>query len=101
LKGTLGAILVERGNFAEAKPLLQECLEQSLAHHDQGISAFYLGLVKLHDGRIQEAKRLIKYGMVLHPEPWLLAKAKASLQIMANNSDKADSQTQSTGGSRN
>jgi Tfp pilus assembly protein PilF len=79
LKGSLGGILVEQGRFAEAEPLLRECLERSPALHDQGISSFYLGVAKLSAGDRIEAKRLIKRGMVLHPEPWLLAKAKGKL----------------------
>jgi tetratricopeptide (TPR) repeat protein len=80
LKGTLGGVLVEQGRFAEAEPLLRECLERSPALHDQGISAFYLGVAKLSIGDRNEAKRLIKRGMVLYPEPWLLAKAQAKLK---------------------
>jgi tetratricopeptide (TPR) repeat protein len=80
LKGTLGGILVEQGRFAEAEPLLRECLERSPALHDQGICAFYLGIAKLGAGDRSEAKRLIKRGMVLHPEPWLMAKAEAKLK---------------------
>ncbi len=80
LKGTLGGILAEQGRIAEAEPLLRECLERSPELHDQGISALYLGVVKLATGRRAEAKRLIRQGMVLHSEPWLLAKAKAKLK---------------------
>jgi hypothetical protein len=77
LKGTLGGILVEQGKFNEAEPLLRECLDRSPAYHDQGISSLYLGLIRLHEGKTDEAKRLIKYGTTLCPEPWLLAKASA------------------------
>jgi tetratricopeptide (TPR) repeat protein len=80
LQGTLGAILVEKGRFAEAEPLIRECLEGSPELHDQGISAFYLGIIKLNNGELRKGKRLIKRGMVLHPEPWLLAKAEAKLK---------------------
>ena len=79
LKGTLGGILVERGEFKEAESLLRECLERSPAYHDQGISSFYLGLIRLQEGRVDEGKRLIKNGTTLYPEAWLLAKANAKL----------------------
>ncbi len=77
LKGTLGGILVEQGKFNEAEPLLRECLDRSPAYNDQGISSVYLGLIRLREAKIDEAKRLIKNGTTLYPEPWLLAKASA------------------------
>lgn len=84
LKGSLGAILVEQSRFAEGEPLLRECLERSPALHDQGISAFYLGVACLSTGDPDQARRLIKRGMVLHPEPWLLKKAQARLKELDN-----------------
>lgn len=84
LKGSLGGILVEQGRVADAEPLLRECLDRSAALHDQGISAFYLGVAKLSAGDRSEGKRLIKRGMVLHPEPWLLAKAEAKLKELGS-----------------
>jgi tetratricopeptide (TPR) repeat protein len=79
LKGSLGGILAEREKFAEAEPLLRECLDSPMLH-DQGIASFYLGVVKLKTGHIEEAKRLINRGMTLYPEAWLMAKAKARLE---------------------
>jgi hypothetical protein len=79
LKGTLGGVLAEQGKFAEAEPLLQECLDRSPAVHDQGISYLYLGIVKLCTGKPEEGKRLLKRATVLFPEPWLVVKAKARL----------------------
>lgn len=75
----MGALLAEQGHFAEAEPLLQQCLDRSPALLDQGISNFYLGVVKLGAGDLQEAKRLISRAVLLCPEPWLLAKAKVRL----------------------
>ena len=80
LKGTLGGVLAEQGRLEEAQQLLRECLDRSPALHDQGISAFYLGVVKLAAGDSAEAKRLLRRGMVLHPEPWLIAKAQSKLK---------------------
>jgi Tfp pilus assembly protein PilF len=76
LKGTLGAILVERGRFEQAEPLLRECLDRSPAQHDQGIASFYLGLVQLRQGKAAEGRKLVKHGLVLHPDSWLMAKAE-------------------------
>jgi tetratricopeptide (TPR) repeat protein len=80
LMGTLGGVLVERGKFAEAEPLLRECLERSPQLHDQGISALYLGIVEGHKGHLEEAKRLLKRAMTLHAEAWLLKKATSKLE---------------------
>jgi tetratricopeptide (TPR) repeat protein len=82
LKGTLGGILAEKGDFAEAEALLRECLERSPDFHDQGISSFYLGVVRLGQGRLAEAKRLINTGIALYPEDWMLAKAKVRLMLI-------------------
>jgi hypothetical protein len=82
LKGTLGGVLAERGKFAEADPLLVACLNRSPDLHTQGASAYYLGVVKAANGKLKEAKSLFKRSIVLHPEPWLLAKAEAMLQAM-------------------
>ena len=59
-----------------------------LVFHDQGISSFYLGLTRLHEGRTDEGQRLIKNGTTLYPEAWLLAKANAKLSQMEANSNK-------------
>ena len=80
LKGSLGGILAELGRYAEAEPLLHECLSRSPAFHDQGIAAFYLGLARFSTGDRSEAKRLIKRAMVLHPATWLMTKAEAKLK---------------------
>lgn len=82
LKGTLGGILAEQGRFAEAEPLLQECLKLSTKLHDKGISSFYLSLVKLASGDRSRARELIKRSMIFHPEPWLLSKARRKLAEM-------------------
>jgi len=79
LKGTLGGILTEQDNFAEAEPLLRECMERSPSYHDQGISSFYLGVIKLAQGKAQEGKRLIKNATTLYPESWLVSKANTKL----------------------
>ena len=89
LLGTLGGVLAEEGKFAEAEPLLRECLDRSPAMHDQGISSFYLGVVKLGTGNAKEAKRLIKRGMLMYPEPWLLAKAKIKLTKLNDRSQRS------------
>ncbi|HWY77606.1 MAG TPA: hypothetical protein VN281_18455, partial [Verrucomicrobiae bacterium] len=80
LKGSLGGVLAERGKFAEAEPLLVECLNRSPALHDQGISAYYLAVVKAAAGKLKEARSLVKRSIVLHPEPWLVAKAESTLK---------------------
>src|SRR5437660_11920026 len=58
LKGTLGGSLLERGEFKEAESLLRECLERSPAYHDQGISSFHLGLIRLQARSVDERQRL-------------------------------------------
>jgi hypothetical protein len=89
LKGSLGGVLAEQGCFTDAEPLLQACLDLSPALQDQGISSFYLGVVKLASGKFEEGQRLIKRGMILHSDPWLLAKAKARLKDLADKSGRA------------
>jgi Flp pilus assembly protein TadD, contains TPR repeats len=79
LKGTLGGVLTEMGRFSEAEPLLRECLERSLAIHDQAISSLYLGFIQLARGNTAEGERLVKYAMVALPETWLLAKGRMHL----------------------
>jgi len=80
LKGTLGALLVEQGNYTEAEPLLADCLERSPALHDRGIATFYLGMIKLRAGDAKDGKRLIKRGMNMYPETWIVAKGQALLK---------------------
>ncbi len=79
LKGTLGAILVEQGNHAEGEPLLRECLDRSLALHDRAIASFYLGLIKTRNGDAKAGERLMKRGMKMYPERWLVAKGEKIL----------------------
>jgi hypothetical protein len=80
LKGTLGSILAEQGNYSEAEPLLVECLELSPALHDHAIATFYLGMIKLRRGEAKEGKRLIKRGMKMLPEAWIVAKGNVLLK---------------------
>jgi hypothetical protein len=80
LKGTLGSILVEQGNYVESEPLLRECLDRSLALHDRAIASFFLGLLQLRNGNAAQGKRLMKRGMKMYPEPWLVSKGKDLLQ---------------------
>lgn len=80
LMGTLGGILTEQKRFAEATPLSQECFDRTAVIRDRGISAYYLGVLKLNAGDKAEAKRLIDLAMLLNPAPWLVAKAKAKLK---------------------
>ena len=74
LKGTLGALLAERGNFAEAEPLLRACY-QSTSKHDRGITSYYLALLAENSGDPNTARKLAKDSITLHPEPWLVKKA--------------------------
>lgn len=80
LKGTLGSLLVEQGNYGEGEEQLTECLQQSQAVHDRAISSFYLGMIKMRTGNAKEGKRLIKWAMRMHPEAWMVAKGKALLK---------------------
>src|SRR5262249_43483411 len=74
LKGTLGSLLAEQGNYVAAEQLLRECLERSPSLTDQAISTFYLGMIKIRTGEAKEGKRLIKRGMKMYPEAWMVAK---------------------------
>lgn len=80
LKGTLGSILAEQRRYNEAEPLLRECFECSPSLRDQGITCFYLGLVKLAAGKLKEAKKHIHRALELCPEPWLETKAKLIIE---------------------
>ena len=79
LKGTLGSLLVEQGNYAEGEPLLQDCLGRSQALSDQAISSFYLGVIKLRSGNAKDGKRLIQWAVKMYPESWMVEKGKALL----------------------
>jgi Tfp pilus assembly protein PilF len=76
LKGTLGGILTEQGIFAEAEPLLRDCLDGSPDLGDQGISSFYLGWIESHRGNSKTAVRLLRRAVALHPAEWLIKKSK-------------------------
>jgi len=80
LKGTLGSILAEQAKYGEAEQLLLECLERSVALHDRAISTFYLGMIKLRTGKTKEGQRLVKRGMKMYPEPWLVGKGDTLLK---------------------
>jgi tetratricopeptide (TPR) repeat protein len=77
LKGTLGSLLVEQGDYAKGEALLNECQERSPALQDRAISYFYLGLIKMRTGKAKEGKRLLNCAMKMYPEPWMVAKGKA------------------------
>ncbi|HSU54310.1 MAG TPA: site-2 protease family protein [Candidatus Dormibacteraeota bacterium] len=79
LKGTLGSILIEQGNYAEGEPLLRDCLNRSLALQDRAIASFYLGLLQLRTGHVEQGERLMKRGMKMYPEPWLVTKGNKLL----------------------
>ena len=78
LQGTLGALLVERGAFAEAEPLLCAC-HQSPACHDRGITAYYLARLAEHHGDLPTARKLAKQAIALYSEPWFINKATGLL----------------------
>ena len=78
LKGTLGALLAERSDFASAEPLLHAC-HQSPAVHDRGITSYYFALLAEHSGEFQQARQLAKLSIALYPEPWLIKKANTFL----------------------
>jgi hypothetical protein len=80
LKGTLGSILVEKGNFVEGELLLHDCLHGSNALHDRAISSFYLGVIKMRNGDAKGGKRLMKRGMKMYPEAWIVAKGNVLLK---------------------
>jgi tetratricopeptide (TPR) repeat protein len=84
LKGTLGSILAEQGNYSEAEPLLIECLDRSPALQDRAISTFYLGLIKLRTYDAKEGEQLITRGMKLYPEAWIVARGNALLKETGN-----------------
>ena len=76
LKGTLGSLLVEQGEYAKGEALLNECQERSPALQDRAISYFYLGLIKMRTGKAKEGKRLMICAMKMYPEAWMVAKGK-------------------------
>jgi len=80
LMGSLGGLLTEQKRFAEAEPLLRECFDRSPVVHERGICALFLGASKLNAGDKSEAKKLMELAILLHPVPWLLAKAEAKLK---------------------
>ena len=79
LKGTLGALLAESGQFAEAEPLLRAC-HQSPADNDRGITSYYLALLAEHSGDLNTARKLAKQSIAIYPEPWLVKKANTLLK---------------------
>ena len=80
LQGTLGAILTELGNTAEAEPLLHECFDRSPAMHDQAISGFYLAVIAARRNETKRAQALARKSLALYPQPWLLRKAEVHLR---------------------
>ncbi len=78
LKGTLGGLLAERGNFAEAEPLLRAC-DESSSIHDRAITSYYLARVAENSGDPKTARKLAKDSIALYPEPWLVKKANTLL----------------------
>ncbi len=80
LKGTLGGILVERGNHVEAEPLLRECYSESPHLHDCGIALYYLGVIEGDRGKLKLGKRMVQQAMSYYPERWLIENANAKLK---------------------
>lgn len=77
LQGTLGGLLVECARFEDAEPLLRACYERSSAHHDRGISGFYLALIAEQKNDLQTADTLARQSIILYSEEWLQRKADA------------------------
>jgi tetratricopeptide (TPR) repeat protein len=80
LKGTLGSLLAEQGNYAEGEALLNECQERSPTLQDRAISYFYLGMIKMRTGEAKEGKRLMYCAMKMYPEAWIVAKGNVLLK---------------------
>ena len=78
LKGTLGALLAERGNFAEAEPLLRACY-QSGSKQDCGITSYCLALAAEDSADLKTARKLAKQAKSLYAEQWLIKKANLLL----------------------
>jgi tetratricopeptide (TPR) repeat protein len=57
LQGTRGGILVERGRFEEALPLLKNVVRKSHAPIDHFTSYFYLGLIAKHHGDLKAMRK--------------------------------------------
>ncbi|HEX7860143.1 MAG TPA: hypothetical protein VF773_07460 [Verrucomicrobiae bacterium] len=84
LKGTLGSLLIEQGNFTAGEPLIRECYNRSTALHDRGICSYYLALLAAQKSDSKTARKLATQSIALYPEPWLVAKAKSLLDRLKN-----------------
>ena len=84
LKGTLGGLLVERGDLDQAEPLLRACYEGSSAIHDQGICAFYLAAIASQKGEKSMARILLQRSTHLYAAAWLARKVTASATPVTN-----------------
>jgi tetratricopeptide (TPR) repeat protein len=80
IKGTLGAVLAEKGELAEAEALLSECYHKAVFRHDQGISAYYLARIDEQRGHAPRAREWARLSMELYREPWLITKVEALLK---------------------
>jgi hypothetical protein len=63
LQGNIGNCLYHKKQFAEAKPMLQSCIDSSMRHNEWGIlSDAYLtmGMIALDENQVVEANRYLK-----------------------------------------
>lgn len=79
LRGTQGALFIERGRDEEGETILRGVLPHMTSDADRGISAFYLALVARRRGRRRELRTYRRLALQLCPVDVLLKRVKREL----------------------
>jgi hypothetical protein len=83
VKATLGAILVELGQFEEAEPLLVHQVANARRLHSRGFAALYMGIIRAGQGRSEEARKFFEQTTIFSDEPHLAARARRKLEELS------------------
>lgn len=88
LKATLGAVLIELGQLADAEPLLMPVIESDTLHEEKAHALFSLARIRASQGKTADAKQILADVLLYTQGPKLkvrVAKTLTALDKRGNN----------------
>jgi len=82
LKATLGGVLVEENRFAEAEPLLYHRIESAPHGHNQGYALYYMGRIRIAQGKLREARKMLERSTIISDAEWLVQRAAKAIALI-------------------